>query len=533
LNFERLVHAVVLVLLAAATGGCATGAREAAQLRTTMVDCRIAEDASAAVPRSVRLSARDCADGGGDYTSADTLADFKLWLPLAKDGDAAAQTRIGMHYEQGVAGIAADHNTAAIWYRKAVRQEHTPAMLRLAVLLEQGLGLRADPDAARALLRRASRGELSALPAPRLYLVEPPVLLSAPADVATLFVATLDRPEGPLAVTGRVTAVAERPRTVQVNEQSVKVDGEGYFRTTVNLPREGTVLRLKARDGGGRSTEIEVRLSPGRGGSGAPAPAAAPARPGGSGGGGGELHALLIANQDYRHIEKLDTPLHDARDLKLILERRYGYQATLLANATRREVLAALAVLRAKLSANDELLVFYAGHGEVDAVTQRAYWIPVDGRRGDSSAWLSTVDVADQLQAIAARRVLLVVDSCFAGVLNRRALRGGDVDIAAASLRSGPGGAGTDKRTRLALSSGGLEPVSDGAGGRNSLYAATLIGVLGTATRPLTAEQLHGEVAARFLWQAQPLNLTQRPHFGPVRLAGHEAGDYTLVPRRP
>jgi TPR repeat protein len=155
LNFERLAHAVALVLLAATASGCATGAREAAQLRTTVVDCRIAEDASAAVPRSVRLSARDCADAGGDYPSADTLADFKLWLPLAKDGDAAAQTRIGMHYEQGVAGIAADHNTAAVWYRKAVHQEHAPAMLRLAVLLEQGLGLRADPDAARALLRRA------------------------------------------------------------------------------------------------------------------------------------------------------------------------------------------------------------------------------------------------------------------------------------------------------------------------------------------------------------------------------------------
>jgi hypothetical protein len=75
--------------------------------------------------------------------------------------------------------------------------------------------------------------------------------------------------------------------------------------------------------------------------------------------------------------------------------------------------------------------------------------------------------------------------------------------------------------------------VSDGAGGRNSLYASTLLDVLGAATRPLTAEQLHGEVAARFLWHAQQLNITQRPHFGPVRLAGHEAGDFTLVPRRP
>ena len=245
---RTLSAAVALLMALAVAAGCATVAREAAQLRNTKVACQLGNAAPAGAARAATLSAYDCASAGGSYEAGDALADFNLWLALAKEGDPVAQTRIGTLYEEGVAGIAPDHTTAVTWYRRAVKQVHAPAMLRLAVLTDQGLGVRGDADHARDLLRRASRGANVAIPPPRLYLVEPSVLLSGPADGPAVFSAVVDRPEGALAVMGRVSAAAERPRTVLVNEQVLKVDKEGYFRTSVTLRHEGTTLRLKTSD---------------------------------------------------------------------------------------------------------------------------------------------------------------------------------------------------------------------------------------------------------------------------------------------
>jgi hypothetical protein len=49
-----------------------------------------------------------------------------------------------------------------------------------------------------------------------------------------------------------------------------------------------------------------------------------------------------------------------------VLRDRYGYQSTVLLNASRLEMLSALNDMREKLGANDNLLIYYAGHGEMD-----------------------------------------------------------------------------------------------------------------------------------------------------------------------
>ncbi len=73
---------------------------------------------------------------------------FKLWLPLAQQGHAAAQFNIGYLYEQG-RGVTADLAEAARWYLKAAHQGDPDAQYKVAVMYETGAGLPQDLEEAR------------------------------------------------------------------------------------------------------------------------------------------------------------------------------------------------------------------------------------------------------------------------------------------------------------------------------------------------------------------------------------------------
>ncbi|WP_315496945.1 tetratricopeptide repeat protein, partial [Haemophilus parahaemolyticus] len=57
----------------------------------------------------------------GDYQTA-----FKLWLPLAEQGDAAAQFNLGVMYGNG-RGVKQDYFEAVKWYRQAAEQGQAKA----------------------------------------------------------------------------------------------------------------------------------------------------------------------------------------------------------------------------------------------------------------------------------------------------------------------------------------------------------------------------------------------------------------------
>ena len=73
----------------------------------------------------------------GDYQTA-----FKLWLPLAEQGNVNAQFNLGVMYANG-RGVKQDDIEAVKWYRTAAEQGHAPAqaLLGLAYLLGKGVQL--------------------------------------------------------------------------------------------------------------------------------------------------------------------------------------------------------------------------------------------------------------------------------------------------------------------------------------------------------------------------------------------------------
>lgn len=472
--------------------------------------------------RPQKLPAYECAQAGGEFALAakDPARALAIWLPFAQQGNAEAQTQVGEMYERGI-GTVADHATAAAWYTKAAAQGDSRALINLASLHERGLGVKRDPVLAARLFRQAS-GQAGVPGRITIDLVDPVIVVPTPGQDGAAPLVPLRGDGARRELRGKVSSEAGL-RQLTFNGKPLAVDSQGVFRAEIDVPPGGAEARFTATDRQGGQTSLNFRAVPGGN---APPPA-----PLNHGLPHARFHALIIANQAYRHWPKLHNPVNDAQDLKRMLEQRYGFQTTLLVDSTRRDLFAAFNMLRTQLKPDDNLLVFYAGHGDIEESTQRGYWVPVDGERGNRSNWVSVVDVTDQINALGVRQVLVIADSCYSGTMARTALPVADADLVGErrweALRSI-----AQLRARVAMTSGGLEPVVDGGAGRNSLFASSLLEVLDAVREPIETRRLFDAVAARFSLRAQRLRVQQKPQYAPIRFAGHEAGDFVFVPKR-
>jgi len=115
-----------------------------------------------------------------------------------------------------------------------------------------------------------------------------------------------------------------------------------------------------------------------------------------------------------------------------------------------------------------------------------------------------------------AKHVMVVSDSCYSGTLTR----------GIAVTRKGPSHVErlASRRTRLALTSGGNEPVVDGGGGGHSVFANAFLRSLRENDEILDATTLHAQIREPIMRDSD-----QTPQFGPIRSARHEDGDFLFV----
>ena len=74
----------------------------------------------------------------GDYATA--LREFR---PLAEQGNALAQNKLGYMYRNGI-GVTQDYAEAVKWYRKAAEQGYAKAQFNLGIMYDNGLGVPQD-----------------------------------------------------------------------------------------------------------------------------------------------------------------------------------------------------------------------------------------------------------------------------------------------------------------------------------------------------------------------------------------------------
>ncbi|MBI2467225.1 MAG: caspase family protein [Candidatus Rokubacteria bacterium] len=136
--------------------------------------------------------------------------------------------------------------------------------------------------------------------------------------------------------------------------------------------------------------------------------------------------AVIIGVNDYQHrrVPKLRYAVNDARAIEQTLLaqgfRRDRIVTLIDGQATKAAIERLLGdQLRAQMSANDRLLVFFAGHGKTDTLRsgeEEGYLLPVDG---DPGALFSTAISMTALRQISdrlpAKHILYVVDACYSG----------------------------------------------------------------------------------------------------------------------
>lgn len=148
-------------------------------------------------------------------------------------------------------------------------------------------------------------------------------------------------------------------------------------------------------------------------------------------------HAFLIGVQAYTDagIRPLKTPTQDIRLMADALAV-YGYQTHLCPDPNKATFISFLEGIRT-LAPDDEaqVVIYYAGHGV--ALTQQqtdgpptygGYLLPIDAERGRlSETAISMQWLAEQIQQLNGKQVLLVLDCCYAGVVRQAAsgFRGG------------------------------------------------------------------------------------------------------------
>ena len=232
-------------------------------------------------------------------------------------------------------------------------------------------------------------------------------------------------------------------------------------------------------------------------------------------------YALIIGNNNYKHLPKLKTAVNDAKAVEKILKNQYGFETKLLIDAPRKDILSAINDFRKKLSSKDSLLIYYAGHGEYDKTADRAYWLPVDAQRDDPVDWISATDITDNIKRIASRHILIVSDSCYSGTLTRAAagdlLTKGSRDEFIKKMLERP--------SRTLMASGGNEPVTDSGDADHSVFASAFLKALREMDKgAFTAEELfHGRVKSIVAGKSE-----QVPEYNDIRNSGHEGGDFVF-----
>ena len=234
----------------------------------------------------------------------------------------------------------------------------------------------------------------------------------------------------------------------------------------------------------------------------------------------GNYHALLIGINNYQKIEKLKTPIHDIQVLDQILRKDYGFKTRLLQDPTRAEILTALNNFRNTLKQQDNILIYYAGHGWLDIAGDEGYWFPVDATPKNEINWISNTSITSTIRAMKAKHIMVVADSCYSGKLTR----GLHITLNTPDYYSQM----ARKKARVVLSSGGMEPVADRGGkGGHSVFASAFLKALKENRGIMDGTELFNKIRRPVV-----LNTDQTPEYADIRKAGHEGGDFLFIRRK-
>ncbi len=232
----------------------------------------------------------------------------------------------------------------------------------------------------------------------------------------------------------------------------------------------------------------------------------------------GKFYALIIGISEYTDPEMTDLdgyPVQDAEKLAQLLADKYTFDADnimMLKNPNRSNILRAFDNLNKTVTEEDNLLIFYAGHGFYDEETELGYWLPSDAEKDFTANWIYNDVLVANLRRIRSKHSLLITDACFSGsIFKTRALM---QDAPAAYQKK------YELTSRKAITSGVLKTVPN-----KSVFFKYLFDRLEkNQDKFFSASQLFQEIEI-------PVanNSPNTPQYGVIQGVGDEGGDFIFI----
>jgi hypothetical protein len=241
----------------------------------------------------------------------------------------------------------------------------------------------------------------------------------------------------------------------------------------------------------------------------------------------GRYFALIIGIDKYSGFWKpLRNAVNDANAVANQLSSRYEFHTirTLFnEQATRANILKEFEWMMENVRENDNLLIFYSGHGDFKESLQRGFWVPVNATTNSISNLISNVDIQSFLSGIKSKHTFLIADACFSGDI----FRGKTITIPYENSFKYYNQV-YSKPSRTALTSGGIEPVMDGGRDGHSVFTYYLLKSLeNNQNKFFDASQLYNDLKIAVI-----NNSDQTPVFSPIINTGDEGGQFIFI-RKP
>ncbi len=238
----------------------------------------------------------------------------------------------------------------------------------------------------------------------------------------------------------------------------------------------------------------------------------------------GDYFALIIGIDDYSGTwTPLNNAVRDAKAIQEMLESKYKFEyiRTLYNRlATRQEIIRQLEWLARTVTEDDNVFIYYSGHGEFKKEYNKGYWVPVDATEESTYQYVSNNDLQTFLSAIKSKHTLLISDACFSGDI----FRGKTISIPFEDTERYYRDVNA-KLSRQAITSGGVEPVMDGGRDGHSVFAYYLLKSLrNNDKRFFDAFSLYNDIRIPVI-----NNSTQSPIFQPIKNTGDEGGQFLFI----
>lgn len=360
--------------------------------------------------------------------------------------------------------------------------------------------------------------------APSIEIIDPAMVLTRGEAVVRLRSVAQHR-----IIFGQINAPAGL-NSFTVNQKAQRTDRNGMFRVSIPLKDQKTPVRMLVSDKQGQQTAFNFSLVP-------PLNRTAQSDStsdfinipsNGSAVEFGDYYAVIIGNNKYKHFTSLETAVNDARQLDKILREKYGFKTTLLINADRYTILSSLNQLRETLTKKDNLLIYYAGHGELDRINKHGYWLPVDSEPDSTTNWISNTAISDILNIMPAKHVLVVADFCYAGSMSSTSQARLDSGMSLKARLKWVKLMSTT-RARIALTSGGEKPVLDSGGGNHSVFAKAFFDTLNDNKSIIEGYQIYLNIVDNVQETAAKFDIEQVPEYAPIKHGGG-LGEFFFVP---